>query len=825
MFRKDFLWGAASAGRQVESARLVPGEIAAGDSDWEVFASSADIRERIRTFSSKAPGFPNEIVYEQPEQGIGYDSLEVIRADLERARALGLNAWRFSIEWSRLQPERGTPDTDPVLDATWVDHYLDVVGELTQRTMTPVISLNHMSLPAWALTPPVATRVHDPFSGLPAAVADEGFNASLRGWENDATVEAWGRFVKAFATALRGRFPDLKVIWLTLNEPIGSMVGAGYLGAIWVPGFTGEAERGRRVALGLVKAHVRAYRELKAVSPDYQVSFAHAMQHAVTTSFPAAVAGLEVGGAVGGALGASLGALAGAGVGAVNGALLCAMLGPLALACLVAAVIAGAITGAVAGGVAGGAAGAALGALAGEAGQVQTAARERYDYFLNEWMLRALAKGEIDTELRMGADWPPVEWDRIWTEQLGPDAGPRGPRLDFVGVNYYRQVHVYYFPPSTMFVPYTGGLITNDMEGNEEPHGVLNELGWEVLPRGISSFARRIHDTYALPLLITENGAPDKIDANRGPNLVAHLRELDAVMQEADPPRILGYLHWTLVHNWEWHEGYHDVARFGIYTTGGRDTGNIISHGAASTFRRQLGEGGLALRSVIENGATALARRSIGAISPAGERTEPGDRSHGGLWEGELGGQSVKLFLDSTAAGVPSGLIYYRAENAWVPLERLEWDAAGQALSFTHSSGRSLPQVPAREVRLQLNPGTKALTGQAMGAGGPSPVDLSLAPLHGLWLAEAAGDWLAVGFQSLQDAGPVGKRLLAGDGQRWQAFAVSGTPPGFRLGSDTFSVRFGADPRDLTVVPTSGADTFARTFRRAPSSLGILREV
>src|SRR5207247_2166624 len=108
--------------------------------------------------------------------------------------------------------------------------------------------------------------------------------------------------------------------------------------------------------------------------------------------------------------------------------------------------------------------------------------------------------------------------------------------------------------------------------------------------------------------------------------LIAHLRELEAVMGEADPPQIMGYLHWTLVDNWEWHEGYRPAAQFGLYTTSGRDQAptNRIAHGPDTTFRRQIGEGALAIRNIILNGVTAVARKSLGAISPGGERTDPG---------------------------------------------------------------------------------------------------------------------------------------------------------------------------------------------------------
>ena len=83
-------------------------------------------------------------------------------------------------------------------------------------------------------------------------------------------------------------------------------------------------------------------------------------------------------------------------------------------------------------------------------------------------------------------------------------------------------------------------------------------------------------------------------------------------------------------------------------------------------------------------------------------------------------------------------------------------------------------------------------------------------------------------MHQLFDGEPVVKRLLRGDGNRWQAFRASGTSTlTFMAIDSTFELAFGTDPRDLTVSqtadPVSNMPTVP-TLRRAPSSLAILGE-
>lgn len=83
-------------------------------------------------------------------------------------------------------------------------------------------------------------------------------------------------------------------------------------------------------------------------------------------------------------------------------------------------------------------------------------------------------------------------------------------------------------------------------------------------------------------------------------------------------------------------------------------------------------------------------------------------------------------------------------------------------------------------------------------------------------------------MHQLFDGDTVVKRLLQGDGNRWQAFRASGSLTlTLMAGESTFELVFGTDLRDLTVSQTGGPSSdlpTVATFRRAPSSLALLSE-
>jgi beta-glucosidase len=141
--------------------------------------------------------------------------------------------------------------------------------------------------------------------------------------------------------------------------------------------------------------------------------------------------------------------------------------------------------------------------------------------------------------------WSPV--DQIMA-RLG-DWGWQGrvlnrtlPALDWIGVNYY----------------------SRNVVGWPWPHVELIErtdFGWEIYPQGLYDVLKRV-GRYGKPVVITENGIADADDDQRPAYLVAHLRQAHRAISEGVDLR--GYMHWSLLDNFEWAAGYSQC--FGLAT-------------------------------------------------------------------------------------------------------------------------------------------------------------------------------------------------------------------------------------------------------------------
>jgi beta-glucosidase/6-phospho-beta-glucosidase/beta-galactosidase len=84
-------------------------------------------------------------------------------------------------------------------------------------------------------------------------------------------------------------------------------------------------------------------------------------------------------------------------------------------------------------------------------------------------------------------------------------------------------------------------------------------MGWEIYPRGLYEVVKSF-SSYNLPIIITENGLADADDKWRTEYIREHLRWLLKAVKEGAP--VKGYLHWSLLDNFEWAEGY--TKQFGL---------------------------------------------------------------------------------------------------------------------------------------------------------------------------------------------------------------------------------------------------------------------
>lgn len=100
------------------------------------------------------------------------------------------------------------------------------------------------------------------------------------------------------------------------------------------------------------------------------------------------------------------------------------------------------------------------------------------------------------------------------------------------------------------------------------PEGAeVTDMGYEFYPEGIGHVIRRVAQQLPLPILVTENGVATEDDSRR----VEYIRRaLEGVKQcITDGIEVMGYLHWSLLDNFEWQEGY--AKRFGLIAVD-RDT-------------------------------------------------------------------------------------------------------------------------------------------------------------------------------------------------------------------------------------------------------------
>lgn len=231
-FPKGFLWGASTAAHQVEGNNV--------SSDvWAV--------EHVKPTAYMEPS------------GDAANSLALWATDLDIVRALGLNSYRFSLEWARIEPEPG------LFSIAMLDHYARVIDGCRARGLAPVVSFNHFTTPRWF--------------------------AARGGWLNPEAPTLFARFCEraakhlardiAYATTLNE--PNLTgMLALVLPAGIGDRLMATDRAmqqaaarangvAVFSPGNSLWVPDPARAQANLIAAHRAGRQAIKAVRPDLPV--------------------------------------------------------------------------------------------------------------------------------------------------------------------------------------------------------------------------------------------------------------------------------------------------------------------------------------------------------------------------------------------------------------------------------------------------------------------------------------------------------------------------------------------------------------------------
>lgn len=233
-FPEGFLWGVSTSGHQTE-----------GDNT----ASDTWFLENV-----------SPTIFREPS-GKACNSWELWEEDLEIIGSMGLNAYRFSVEWARIEPEEGA------IDQSALDHYEAMVDGCLQRGIAPVVTFSHFTAPHW--------------------FAKEG------GWLDEQSAQRFARF----CDVVMERIGDRIVLAVTLNEPnlprLLSWIVPGIVHDLtratlhaaseaagvdrYRAGNLVQPEDYDELEAGLTRAHLAAKAAIKARRPDLPVGLSIAI--------------------------------------------------------------------------------------------------------------------------------------------------------------------------------------------------------------------------------------------------------------------------------------------------------------------------------------------------------------------------------------------------------------------------------------------------------------------------------------------------------------------------------------------------------------------
>lgn len=217
-FPKNFLWGVATSGHQID------GKCTAQNCSWCAW-------EESNTPESK------KIVLEKT--GIACDHWNRYQDDIKLMQKLGINTYRFSIEWGLVQP------TETTWDEAALKHYVDLCRALKKAGIKPAVTLHYYTEPVW--------------------FAQKG------GFEKADNIHYFVDYCTKLFTLLHN---DVE-LWFTFNSP-GSTAAKGYLQQSSPPA-KNDMQLMVEVMRNILEAHVETYHRLKGLpgGPQAQIGIIH----------------------------------------------------------------------------------------------------------------------------------------------------------------------------------------------------------------------------------------------------------------------------------------------------------------------------------------------------------------------------------------------------------------------------------------------------------------------------------------------------------------------------------------------------------------------
>lgn len=206
-FPSDFLWGVSASAHQTEGNCT--------NNDWATW----------------------EMQHAKQKTGSACDHWNRYKQDIQLMKKSGITSFRFSIEWSKVEPQPG------VFDETVLTHYQSVCKELKNNNIKPVITLHHYTNPKWF--------------------------AAKGGFEKKENIPHYIHFAKKVFEKLS----PYAYMWITFNSPT-SYAARAYYKQMAPPG-KNNMQLMVEVIKNMLEAHVQAYQTLKRINNKASIGICH----------------------------------------------------------------------------------------------------------------------------------------------------------------------------------------------------------------------------------------------------------------------------------------------------------------------------------------------------------------------------------------------------------------------------------------------------------------------------------------------------------------------------------------------------------------------
>ena len=210
-FSSSFIWGTATAAHQVEGDCI---------NNWSEFEKG-----------TKDNGLSN--IKDKQFSGNACEHWKRYPDDIKLIKKLGVSHYRFSVEWSKIQPKQD------YFDIKVLEHYSKKINMLIENDIVPVITLHHFTNPIWF--------------------------EKLGGFEKESNID----FFVSFCKYVFKEYSNKVHFWCTINEP-NVFVSQGYFSGIFPPGKQ-TPQLSSIVLKNLLNAHVEVYYSLKKMENGSKV--------------------------------------------------------------------------------------------------------------------------------------------------------------------------------------------------------------------------------------------------------------------------------------------------------------------------------------------------------------------------------------------------------------------------------------------------------------------------------------------------------------------------------------------------------------------------